>query len=157
MPSSRSNEGPSETKLLREIGRRHARAQRALIGAHEIPATYCTVLTELGRHQSLPVSELARNLRIDKGWVSRVTQDMLADGLLKRASAVSDRRVVSLQVSSKGKALHRKTERLLDEQMRRVLKAAGSQGAASPREFLARLADAYEAEVDRWRDSTGGD
>jgi DNA-binding MarR family transcriptional regulator len=137
----------TNAQLLRAIGKKHARAQRALIAEHGIPMSHCTVLSELGHGKGVPVMTLAARLRIDKGWVSRVTHQMIADGLLRRDDSVSDQRVVSLRITRAGQAAHRRTERILDEQMERIMRALQPSKTRSVRDLLEGLLAGYEAEL----------
>ncbi|MDF2772264.1 MAG: MarR family transcriptional regulator [Geminicoccaceae bacterium] len=109
-------DGPA---LLREMARLHVRAQRATLACEGASATACTILTELGRAPVLTLAQLARRLRLDKGWTSRAVDQLVEDGLVAKGAG-DDRRTIALSLTRAGRAEHRRIERLLNAQVARV-------------------------------------
>jgi DNA-binding MarR family transcriptional regulator len=133
--------------MFRELARMHVRAQRATVAAFGGTTARCTILTELGRAKSLSVSELASRLRLDKGWVSRGVDQMVADGTVARAADRSDGRAVILTLTAKGRKHHRELERLLDAQIEHVFRTLSAPDRAKVHAGLRVLFDAYAETV----------
>ena len=133
--------------LLREVARLHVRAQRATLARDGASATTCTILTELGRAPSMTLAELARRLRLDKGWTSRAIDQLVASGLVAKAGGAGDRRTIALSLTRAGQAEHRRIEGLLNEQVTRVVGRVPAAQAAVLERALVALHDAYLAEL----------
>src|SRR5690349_1533038 len=101
--------------LLREVARLHVRAQRATLACDGASATACTILTELGRAPTMTLVQLARRLRLDKGWTSRAVDQLVAGGLVAKAGGAGDRRTIALSLTRAGWAEHERIGRLLDD------------------------------------------
>lgn len=99
----------------------HVRAQRATLASHSASVTQCTILTELGRAQPMTLAELARRLRLDKSWTSRAIDQLVVDGLVEKVGGETDRRTVSLSMTRAGVAHHNRLERLLNDQVARII------------------------------------
>src|SRR5690349_17993091 len=93
----------SPAQVFRELARIHVRAQRAEVAEQGGTVTRCTVLTELGRAKEMALGELAERLRLDKGWVSRAVDQLVADGTIHRAVDDEDRRAVVLTLTARGR------------------------------------------------------
>jgi len=107
--------------LLRELARQHVRAQRAALACHGTSVTQCTVLTELGRTESMTVAELSRRLQVDKGWISRAIDRLVTEGLVRKVQGAKDRRTVTLTLTAAGKARYRKVEKTLNDHVAGVI------------------------------------
>ena len=134
--------------LLREVARLHVRAQRATLANEGASATTCTILTELGRAPSMTLAELARRLRLDKGWTSRAIDQLVASGLVAKVDGAGDRRTVALSLTRAGQAEHRRIEALLNDHVARVVGRVPATLGAVVERALAALHDAYLAELD---------
>jgi DNA-binding MarR family transcriptional regulator len=137
-------DGPT---LLRDVARLHVRAQRATLACHATSARQCTILTELGREPAMTLVELARRLRLDKGWTSRAVDQLVQDGLVSKSAGDSDRRTIALSLTRAGAAHHRRIESLLDDQVARVIARIPRGERAAVAHALVLLHDAYEAEL----------
>ena len=133
--------------LLREVARLHVRAQRAALATDGASATTCTILTELGRAPSLTLAELARRLRLDKGWVSRAIDQLVASGFVAKVGGAGDRRTIALSLTRAGHAEHRRIEGLLNEQVARVVRRVPAAQSAALERALGALHEAYLAEL----------
>jgi DNA-binding MarR family transcriptional regulator len=136
----------SAAQMFRELARIHVRAQRAAVAAFGSNAQ-CTILTELGRADSLSMGELAARLRLDKGWVSRGIDQMVDDGTVLRAADPADGRAVVLTLTAKGRKQHRELDRLLDAQIERVFSALSATDRAKVHTGLRILFGAYSNAV----------
>lgn len=136
-------DGPA---LLREVSRLHVRAQRATLACEGASATACTILTELGRAPALTLAQLARRLRLDKGWTSRAVDQLVEDGLVAK-DAGDDRRTIALTLTRAGRAEHRRIERLLNEQVARVFDRVPAAQRSAVLRAIEALHAAYRAEL----------
>jgi len=133
--------------LLREVARLHVRAQRAALAGDGATATACTILTELGRGPSVTLAQLARRLRLDKSWTSRAVDQLVGDGLVTKAEGAGDRRTVALSLTRAGRAQHDRIERLLNDQVARVIERVPPAQRATVARALVALHEAYVAEL----------
>jgi DNA-binding MarR family transcriptional regulator len=133
--------------LLRDVARLHVRAQRQLLACESASATQCTILTELGRAEPTTLAELARRLRLDKGWTSRAVDQLVDEGLVDKTAGDADRRTVALTLTRSGAARHRQLEALLDEQVGRVIERIPRSERAGVARALSLLLAAYLAEL----------
>lgn len=138
-----TGDGPA---LLREVARLHVRAQRATLACEGASATACTILTELGRAPALTLAQLARRLRLDKGWTSRAI-DQLVEGGLVAKGAGDDRRTIALSLTRAGRAEHRRIERVLNDQVARVFERLPAPQRSGVVRAIEALHDAYLAEL----------
>jgi DNA-binding MarR family transcriptional regulator len=137
-------DGPA---LLREVARLHVRAQRATLACEGASGTACTILTELGRAPSMTLAQLARRLRLDKGWTSRAVDQLVDARLVAKAAGDGDRRTIALSLTRAGRAEHRRIEALLNDQVTRVVGRVPAAQRATVMRALAALHDAYLAEL----------
>jgi DNA-binding MarR family transcriptional regulator len=148
MPSNSSDRGRlTGLALLREVARLHVRAQRATLACEGASVTVCTILTELGRAPGLTLAELARRLRLDKGWTSRAVDQLVDGGLVAKATGDGDRRTISLSLTQAGRAEHLRIETLLNDQVARVIGRVPRSQRPNVTRALAVLHDAYVAEL----------
>jgi DNA-binding MarR family transcriptional regulator len=61
------------------------------------------VLGVLLRHGPLPISEVGKRLYISKPYMTRLVNDLIAEDLVERLPDTSDRRVINLRITSKGR------------------------------------------------------
>jgi DNA-binding MarR family transcriptional regulator len=144
MATNRLTDAPA---LLREVARLHVRAQRATLASHSASVTQCTILTELGRAQPMTLAELARRLRLDKSWTSRAIDRLVDDGLIEKVSSEVDRRTVSVSMTRAGVAHHQRLERLLNDQVARIITRVPKAEGAYVARVLGLLRDAYVIEL----------
>jgi DNA-binding MarR family transcriptional regulator len=108
-------------ELLRELVRTHVRLQKEVVDCCGVTSAQCQVLTELARVESASVAELARRLRVDKGWVSRTLATLEGEGLIAKRSGSDDGRLVFVSLTGAGHERASEVDRVLDEQAERVL------------------------------------
>jgi len=61
------------------------------------------VLGVLLRHGPLPISEVGKRLYISKPSMTRLVDDLIAEDLVERLPDASDRRVINIRITGKGK------------------------------------------------------
>ena len=133
--------------LLREVARLHVRAQRTTLACDGASGTTCTILTELGREPTMTLAQLARRLRLDKGWTSRAIDQLVEGGLVDKAAGGADRRTIALSLTRRGRAEHQRLETILNDQVARVIARVPSAQRAAVTRALALLHDAYAREL----------
>jgi DNA-binding MarR family transcriptional regulator len=133
--------------LLREVARLHVRAQRATLACDGASGTTCTILTELGREPSMTLAQLARRLRLDKGWTSRAVDQLVEQGLVKKVAGNEDRRTIAISLTRAGRAEHGRLEEILNEQVTRVMGRVPSAQRGAVVRALTLLHEAYVAEL----------
>lgn len=142
-------------QTFRSLARLHVRAQKAEVERHGIATSHCAIMAEVAVSAGLSLTELATRLQLDKGWVSRTVQRMVADGLLTRTVSREDRRVKALVLTAAGRRHHVRLNAVLDAQLERVLARLSSPEQARVGAALALLSEAYiqETSFDDDRDS----
>ena len=138
---------PDGAALLREVARLHVRAQRTTLACDGASGTTCTILTELGRESSMTLAQLARRLRLDKGWTSRAIDQLVEEGLVDKAAGDGDRRTIALTLTRRGRAEHQRLETILNDQVGRVIDRVPTAQRAAVTRALALLYDAYVREL----------
>ena len=133
--------------LLREVARLHVRAQRATLACDGASTTTCTILTELGREPSMTLGQLARRLRLDKGWTSRAVDQLVDRGLVEKVGSDSDRRTIEISLTRAGQAEHRRLEQILNGQVTRVIGRIPSAQRSAVERALSLLHEAYRVEL----------
>jgi DNA-binding MarR family transcriptional regulator len=133
----------SPARVFRDLARIHVRAQRVAISCRDTRETHCTILTELGRGASVPMSDLVARLQLDKGWVSRAVDQLVQEGLVHRTADETDRRVVVISLTAAGRRRLRALDAILDGQFDRVfarIKPPGDRGRVAQALELLRAA-----------------
>jgi DNA-binding MarR family transcriptional regulator len=133
--------------LLRDLARLHVRAQRAALAGDDTRNTACIILTELGRSPATTLAELARRLRLDKGWTSRAVDQLAAAGLVEKVPSPSDRRTFAVSLSRTGRIERKRLDLVLDAQVARVIDRVPADRRESVARALRLLHDAYVAEL----------
>ena len=146
-PRARPTAPTDAPTLLRDVARLHVRAQRATLACDGASTTTCTILTELGRESSMTLAQLARRLRIDKGWTSRAVDQLVERGLVTKVGGDADRRTIEISLTRAGQTEHRRLERILNDQVTRVIGRVSSAERASVTRALSLLHEAYLTEL----------
>ena len=115
--------GPGE--LLREVTRMYTRAQRVVAECCRATNTQCHLLTELGRSGPLALSELGTRVILEKSWVSRAVDAMVAQGLVTKEPNPSDARSWLVTLTDKGDRTVEELNRTLDSHAEQLLGSLG--------------------------------
>lgn len=91
------------------------RALDAKLVDHDLTATQYVVLARLWEEEGTSLTELGERLYFDNPTLTGIIDRMERDGLLQRQRDQSDRRVVKVFLTDKGKALRQKIGRLAEE------------------------------------------
>ena len=122
---------------------RHVAADvEAECGLSQAPAE---VMLRLGRSPGgrLPMSRIARESSLSSGGLTKVADKLVALGLARRVPDADDRRVIYIELTSRGQALADRIEKRTAEVLRRTMLAVlGVADAQQLSESMRRLRDA---------------
>lgn len=91
-------------QLVREFVRVYVRAQREPAKCGDGGSTVkCHVLTALLRQEGSTQRALVERLGLDKGWISRAVDSLVADGTISKQASKQDRRSVTLALTPAGR------------------------------------------------------
>jgi DNA-binding MarR family transcriptional regulator len=112
----------SAGNLLREVARLHVHTQREQVACCTgTTSTQCVILTEVGRNGPMTLADLGRRTSLDKGWLSRVVEMLVQQGLLTKALGDADRRTIRIALSKAGETRFGQLNETLDAHAQRVM------------------------------------
>lgn len=134
-------------QLVREVVRLYVRAQRAHAKCGDGSATVqCHVLTELLRDEGISQQSLVARLGLDKGWISRAVDSLVADGSVSKQTNKQDRRSVTLALTCAGRLRARALEHELNGHAANLLGRIPRGRLSQVQESLQLLLDALSGE-----------
>jgi DNA-binding MarR family transcriptional regulator len=101
-------------ELLREVTRLHTRAQRVVADCCRTTNTQCHLLTELARSGPVPLSELGTRVMLEKSWVSRAVDAMVARGMVTKEPNPGDARSLLVTLTDAGERTVSELDKALD-------------------------------------------
>lgn len=138
----------SNAELLREVVRRYVRSQRMSAACLDGRSTVqCHVLGELLREERLTQQMLTQSLGLDKGWISRAVDGLVATGDVERSSNPEDRRSTWLRLSAAGRTRAARLNQQLNQHSLRLLTLVGAEQDASMRRALSALLAALDSDA----------
>jgi len=106
------------SKLFREavriLDRKISVLEAALFSSLGITPAQCRALNEIGRAESISLSELAAVLGLDASTMSRTVECLVSAGLTLREPDPEDRRYLIISLSESGKKLFSDIEESMD-------------------------------------------
>lgn len=102
-PVSRKTTGAVAENMIRLFPFFHARIFARERGVSGKQIAGFRVLGVMLRHGPLPISEVGKRLYISKPYMTRLVDDLIADELVERLRDESDRRVINIQITAKGR------------------------------------------------------
>ena len=117
--------------LLREVARLYTRAQRVVADCCRTTSTQCHLLTELGRSGPLSLSELGLRVSLEKSWVSRAVEAMVARGLVTKEPNPSDARSWLVTLTAEGERTVHELNQTLDEHAQQLLASLSERDRAA--------------------------
>ncbi len=133
--------------LLREVTRLYARAQRMAADCCATTPTQCQVITELGRTGAIPLGELGRRLCLEKSWIGRAVDGLVAEGLVAKSTNPADSRSWLVKLTPAGIRRHKALNDQLEAHAERVMDALAGADRASVHRALALLLTALRADA----------
>lgn len=125
MPAHHSEVPPSQIAAFRRFNRFYTREigtlARGLLGS-EYSLTEVRVLYELAHRKNPAAGEIAKELALDAGYLSRILRKFEHSGLLKRTASSRDARQASLALTNRGKTAFKGLNQRSDNQAREILK-----------------------------------
>jgi DNA-binding MarR family transcriptional regulator len=136
---------PSAGELLREVARLYTRAQRVVAECCDSTNSQCLILTELARAGPLALSDLGARLRLEKSWVGRAVDGMIASGLLSKQQNPLDARSWIVSLTAAGRARVKQLNRSLDAHAEQLLVSLDASHRVELHRSLSVLADVLRA------------
>jgi DNA-binding MarR family transcriptional regulator len=133
--------------LLREVARLYTRAQRGVAGGCQTTPTQCHLLTELGRAGPLASGELGARLQLEKSWVSRAVDSLVAAGLVTKEPHPSDARSALVTLTAAGRRRLKTLNRTLDDHAAQLLQALDARDRATVQRALVIVRQALRADT----------
>jgi DNA-binding MarR family transcriptional regulator len=143
-----------DTQVLRlhravaELVRRYQFRDRNEICCFGISVSQCYALEALGEHGELKMGDLAARMRLSVSTMTRVVDQLVEHGLVRRARSGDDRRVCCVAPTTAGRALLAKISSELLESERAILEkvpAGHRNSVISGLEELSRAIDEWRA------------
>jgi DNA-binding MarR family transcriptional regulator len=103
--SARRHEIEEIIRSLRLVGRVHKRHSRELMHNFKITGSQLGVIRIVSRHPRISLSELSRRMYLHTSTVSAIVDRLERSGYLTRERSRADRRVVSIQLTEKGRSM----------------------------------------------------
>lgn len=114
-----------DVQKIRRFNRYYARIlgifDRKFLGM-DFSVTEVRILGEIGRNPERTAKELAAYLSVDKGYMSRMLQDMEKKGLLLRVRSQKDAREKHLHLTEEGERLNDMLEEKADRRILRQIR-----------------------------------
>lgn len=134
-------------RLVRDVARLYVRSQRDHAKCGDGGSTVkCHVLTELLRQEGLTQRALVERLGLDKGWISRAVDSLVADGTVSKKTSTQDRRSVTLALTPAGRLRASALEDELDGHAEQLLARVPGDRHAQVQESLQLLLDALSGD-----------
>jgi DNA-binding MarR family transcriptional regulator len=133
--------------LLREVARMYTRAQRVVADCCRTTNTQCHLLTELGRSGPLPLSELGTRVSLEKSWVSRAVEAMVARGLVTKEPNPSDARSRLVTLTADGVRTVNELNQTLDDHATQLLGSLSERDRATVEKSLLLLMQALRKDT----------
>lgn len=88
---------------LRQLAHKLQLLERGQVSAFGFTSSQSKIMLEVAAGGSVPMHQLAAGLQLDSSTLTRSVDNLVRDGLLQRARDRSDRRVVLVQLTPKGR------------------------------------------------------
>ncbi len=110
----------------------------------ELGISHCqsTMLMQIGSEGPLAMSVLSRKLCCHKSNVTQVVEGLVKKELIDRGASASDRRVCTLALTAKGRAIAEKAKILLEERAREQVSCLAPQDLATLSRILRTIHEA---------------
>ena len=113
-----------DVQKIRAFNRYYARVlgvfDKKYLGV-DFSVTEVRVIGEIGRNSSLTAKELEEYLSVDKGYMSRMMQNLEKKGLIERVKSETDAREKHLRLTEEGRKLNEILEEKADQRILRQI------------------------------------
>jgi DNA-binding MarR family transcriptional regulator/N-acetylglutamate synthase-like GNAT family acetyltransferase len=120
----------TQTSAVRRFNRFYTRRlgllDRGLLGS-ELSLTEVRILYELAQRRDAAASDLARDMALDAGYLSRILAGFQRRGLVRRRRAPGDRRRAVLELTRRGRGRFAELDRLASEQVKDILEGLSAE------------------------------
>lgn len=142
-----SNAPEVSGSLLREVTRLYSRAQRTAADCCGTTPTQCQVITELARTGAIPLGELGKRLCLEKSWIGRAVEGLVAEGLVSKAVNPADSRSWLVKLTPAGNRRHKALNDQLEDHAARVMGALSGDERSAVNRSLALLLSALRGDA----------
>ena len=141
----------SRSKEFREVTRILERNLTSMNSTYcclcNVSTAQCHTIVEIGRKKDSMLKDLAAILRIDVSTASKVVEELVKKGLVKREPSSSDRRSVQINLSDEGKLIFEQIEGDMDTVFNEVF---GFIEPTKQDEFLYSIS-LYNQAIEKWK------
>ena len=113
-----------DVQKIRKFNRYYARVlgvfDKKYLGV-DFNVTEVRIIGEIGRNSRLTAKELAEFLSVDKGYMSRMMQNLEKKGLIERVKSETDAREKHLRLTEEGRKLNEILEEKADQRILRQI------------------------------------
>ena len=113
-----------DVQKIRAFNRYYARVlgvfDKKYLGV-DFSVTEVRIIGEIGRNSSLTAKELEEYLSVDKGYMSRMMQNLEKKGLIERVKSETDAREKHLRLTGEGRKLNEILEEKADQRILRQI------------------------------------
>ncbi|MBC7247200.1 MAG: MarR family transcriptional regulator [Actinobacteria bacterium] len=123
------------------------RDERRWRGAEDLSFPQIMLLLQLHREGPMSTGEVARNLCVTQGVITRMVDLLKQKGLIERVRKAEDRRVVILSLTPQGKRKAARIRKVMVEEAKDILRAVPSREREELHALLRRMRDRFENPV----------
>lgn len=123
-----------------ELVRVYQFRDRKCIYYYDVSVTQCYAISALLRLGPASLNALAADLYLDKSTVSRVVDSLERKGYVRRVADSQDARALQLEVTDRGRELHKQINRDLVDEMKVLIRHLNPSVRVAATDLVARLA-----------------
>ncbi len=120
------------------------RDERRWRGAEDLSFPQIMLLLQLDREGPMSAGEMARNLCVTQGVITRMVDRLMQKGFIERVRKEEDRRVVILSLTARGKRKASRIRKVMVEETKGVLRTVASREREELQALLQRIRDRFE-------------
>lgn len=125
--------------MVYEMKRKCAQVDQQLMDDLNISQSELLFFSALDNCKGLRSPELAKNMGLSPSRISRVVDKLVIDGYLDRNTDISDRRAITLCLTSKGKIIRNKIDKVREECEAGLLESISSEEVERFREIISKI------------------
>lgn len=123
------------------------RDERRWRGAEDLSFPQIMLLLQLHREGPMSTGQMARNLCVTQGVITRMVDLLKLKGLIERARKTEDRRVVILSLTPRGKRKAARIRKVMIEETKDILSTVPSREREELHALLRRIRDRFDNPV----------